>query len=279
MLLVLSIFFFEVLFVPLSIVFESTSAGYLGARDFGDLNLVMVHFRTSPILIIPLLCYLYEYVSGKKTISTIAKISIVSLAIFYSASRGLIIASFIGVLIIIIFHSFKLKKAIISLVSIAIISVFLYGYFIENITTNVFDIEQESNYIKYNHIMSFFDYIDLHPSILLTGAGLGSTYYTAGVGEYAWQTEVTFLDMIRYFGLFGWFAFMSLILMPIKRRRHSIFLYIPFVLYFLNAQTNPLIFNSTGVIVISLFWANQIFQGRQNLKHSSPSTKALSLVQ
>lgn len=241
-----------------------TNAGHFGRRDFGGTTLFMIEFRPSPALIIPFLYYFHEVTSGRKKSSILVfKTIILFLAICCTASRGTIFFSLIGFIFISGYNFFKLKKTVHSLtlfIGLALFVIVFLSLGSSIAFLNLFNIEDKSNSMKMDHILSFLELVDSHPGILLTGSGLGSEYYTQGFNDYTWQTEVAAIDMIRYFGIFGTLIIMAAILVPLKKNSMFVSYYVPFFLYFLNAQTNPLIFNSTGVLVISVFWANQLYE-------------------
>ena len=122
-------------------------------------------------------------------------------------------------------------------------------YLIAN--TTVFSFNETSNSIKAGHVESFIDYVSENPRILLFGAGTGSSYYSKGFEKITWQTEVTIIDMIRYFGLIFTCILLFVMMFPLKKSIMNV----PFLMYFLDATTNPLIFCSTGMLVITLYYS------------------------
>lgn len=173
-------------------LFLAFDSGFLGERDFNGIKFTMVHFRTAPILIIPFSYYFIKVCDGEKIISNFILSIVFFLAIYFTASRGIMVFSFLSL-------------------------------------------------------------IRSDPLILLIGQGTGSQYYSTGFERYTFQTELTFLDMIRYWGVFGTLIFLSSIILPNTYRLRLCYA-IPFIMYFFNATTNPLYFNSTGMLIVVLYW-------------------------
>ena len=229
-------------------LFLALDSGFWGTRQFGSINLFMIHFRTSPILIIPFSLYFIEYCDNKK-ISSFIYLFILGMGILFSASRGLILFSYISLLLICLCNMrLKTYRHFFFLLTI----VAILGLLFLLTSTNVFDTKEKSNSIKINHIISFYELISEQPHILLIGNGTGSSYYTSGFNCITWQTEVTFLDMVRYWGIIGTVIVMFCFLYN-KNKSLSKTYVIPFVLYVISAALNPLIFNSTGMLVLTIY--------------------------
>ena len=229
-------------------LFLALDSGFWGTREFGPINLFMIHFRTSPILIIPFSLYFIEYCDNKKT-SSFIYLFILGMGIFFSASRGLILFSYISLLLICLCNMrLRTYRHFFFLLTI----VAILGLIFLLTSTNVFDSKEKSNSIKINHIISFFEFISEKPYILLIGNGTGSSYYSSGFNRITWQTEVTFLDMIRYWGIIGTLIVLFCFLYNNNKSLNKKYV-IPFVLYVISAALNPLIFNSTGMLVLTIY--------------------------
>lgn len=237
----------KVFVVAVNAVFLSLNSGYLGKRNFAGLELIMVHFRTAPIMIISVSYYFIKTIHSLK-IKNILLLLLQVTAIIFSASRGTMLFSFVSFFCI-LFRDYKNSFSR-KLLFCFIIAGFLGGLFLLK-NTSVFSRNEESNSIKHGHIESFVEYIDENPMVLLWGAGTGSFYYSKGFGKMTYQTEITYLDMIRYFGIFFTFLFIFVMGFPARKNVMNI----PFLAYFLDAATNPLIFCSTGMLAIALYYS------------------------
>ena len=241
---------------PLSIgvnmLFLNLDSGFLGERDFGGIKLIMVHFRTAPILIISFSHYFTQLIEQKKKFKNLLFFAINGSAIVFSASRGTMLFSFLSIFLISLFNIKNRKYR--RFFYIFFILIFIGAtYILKN--TNIFSSKEESNSVKIGHIESFNEFTSDNPDVLIIGRGTGSSYYTEGFGRLAFQTEVTFLDMIRYWGILTAIVFIFLFSFPSVCFNKSKI--IAFIMYFIDATTNPLIFNSTGMLVISIYFLLQ----------------------
>jgi hypothetical protein len=164
-------------------------------------------------------------------------------------------------------------NALISLGALIVFSLPIWG----KITTFL-DPAEASNSIK----LSFLgDYASIfsNPVTLLFGQGLGAYYPWINSGQPAFEdtganfyfiTELTSAEMIRSFGLVGALPMMMLLLFPVgyaffgqtPRRQRS--LAIGFLAYLGMSTTNPLLFSSSGILILSALIANIYQMNRGN---------------
>jgi len=236
-------------------LFLAAKSGFLGVRNFGRINLTMIHFRTSPILVIPEIYYFSYFIEAhtqKDRILNGIKFALVSAAIFLSASRGLMLFAVAGLVFLAVKNIKRQRYEVIAVIMVvAVMAITLY---LVN-RTSFFLLTENSNSIKINHILSFFDWAMQNLSSLFVGQGLGSSYYSSGFNGETWQTEIALLDIFRYFGIPVGICFVLLMITPFGGGV-SLTIQVAFVSYLSNAfLTNPLVFNSTGVLVIAFLWA------------------------
>jgi hypothetical protein len=130
--------------------------------------------------------------------------------------------------------------------------------------TTVFSLGDVGNATKVGHAESFLEH--LSPSTMLFGEGLASYYYSSGVNQTVAHTEVTPLDMARYFGLPLTVLLYVALLFPILKRgaysgkaRTAVVI---FVIYLGISLTNPVLFNSYGLIVVLWYWSVILSESR-----------------
>jgi hypothetical protein len=112
--------------------------------------------------------------------------------------------------------------------------------------------------VKIEHQSSIIRLLEEHPLFLLLGQGPGSLYYTTGVGRYVVQSELSYMEIIRMFGLFMGGGVIFLWFLPLiiaYKRRNMLPEFFPFVIsyfaYLCIGGTNPLLFSSTGIIILA----------------------------
>jgi hypothetical protein len=232
--------------------FSNYSAGSNGLREFAEEGTLSFHIGTVPFMYLSFVLYVMAFVE-KKTIGSFFAIIIIFTTIFISASRGLILSCLLGVGYIIFFKSKFSSKIVFLTISIPLVIISL-SYLLTN--TTVFDSDEGSNSVKIGHVESFFENIDFFNFFL--GKGLGSYYYSKGSQGMKAHTEITPLDMIRYFGFILAPLLYFFVIFPTKKiksylGRNSLYLVL-FMIYVVNSFTNPTMFNSYGLLIVLWYW-------------------------
>jgi hypothetical protein len=242
-------------------IFLQNDSGYLGLRSFGDLQLTMIHFRSSPILIVPATFYfkaLWDPAKRRRKGLSLVLLVVTVAAILLSASRGLVLFTFLALLL----TAFSLRK--LRPYRLALWALMMAGFLAMvylTTSTNVFSSDETSNSVKTGHLLSFIKLFPDNIMTLLFGSGFAATYYSQGVDQIVWQTELTFLDILRYFGIFGTLLFSFLMFAPLAHKPKFLIL-VPYVMYFADAMTNPLLFNSTGMLVVACYWVDTLSRSK-----------------
>ena len=98
----------------------------------------------------------------------------------------------------------------------------------------------------------------------MVGDGLASYYYSTGTQMLMAHTEITLMDHCRYFGVPLSFALWAMLLLPktgeLKKNWKQWKIWqmkeetLVFLLYLFFAQTNPVLFNSFGLVAVLWYW-------------------------
>jgi len=235
----------------------------LGDRSFADsASFQQIYFVTSPMLVIAIAYYSDKACRvgffSKYTFLTL----LTTLGMIFAGTRSNMIGPFL-VLIIVVFYNTKNKTLFLSIVICALI-LFLATFY--NTIIEVLSFEEKSNSSK---LILFQDYVNIFtdPVNLIFGQGFGS-YYDWGIRGNYFISELSYLELIRVYGLFLGACVAVLILYPLlfvmfSRREFSNKASIAgFTVYMAIAALNPLIFSSLGMTIISAFVAN-IFRSRE----------------
>lgn len=237
--------------------FRDYSSGSNGLREFAEEGILSFHIGTVPFLFLAFSLYVLSFVE-KKTIATFLAILVLFITMYISASRGLIIISIFASAYI-IFCKSKFRTRIIFLgISVPIVVVVI-SFMLGN--TNVFSSDETSNNVKIGHLISFFDHVDFFNFTL--GEGLGSYYFSKGVGKELAHTEITPLDMLRYLGFILTPIMYYMIIFPSNKLKsylgkNSLYLVI-FMIYVVNSFTNPTMFNSYGLLIVLWYWQKILY--------------------
>jgi hypothetical protein len=237
---------------PYYVFFESYSSGSNGLREFAEGGMLSFHIGTVPFLYLSLVLYVISFVEKKKLSSLIA-ILIIFITIFVSGSRASVLTSIGATGLIVFFNSKFITKIVFLTISIPLL-IILFSYLITN--TAVFDSQEVSNIVKIGHYESFVDHLNFFNFFL--GEGLGSYYYSKGLQAMTAHTELTPLDMLRYFGFILTPLLYFYIVFPTKKivsylGKNSLYLLL-LLIYVLNSISNPTMFNSYGLLIVLWYW-------------------------
>jgi hypothetical protein len=224
-------------------------------RSFLGYEVLGIYYRSAPILLLPLSIYFNNLLDkNKRNIKTFLIFLLLFTAILLSGTRALMLSG-CGVVFFVLIN--KMDSIYFWRKSVPI--VLMIGTMAILFTTLLFlsDKQETSNVIKTGHIISYIELFKSEPSILILGQGAGSLFYSSGFGEYVSQTEWTYIEMLRMFGIFGLVWIFILYFYPARKiwkQRRNITLAIPFLIgylfYLMNAGINPLLLGSNGLLVL-----------------------------
>ncbi len=114
---------------------------------------------------------------------------------------------------------------------------------------------QTSNDMKYAHLTSYMNLFREHPEYLVLGQGPGTSFYTSGFGRMTTQTEWSYIEIVRNYGISSiiiLFIFIYPVIKLFKYRKDNYYLgvLVVCVIYLFIAGTNPLLMTSTGSFVL-----------------------------
>ena len=120
---------------------------------------------------------------------------------------------------------------------------------------------EESNEVKYENFISYVEDMG-DKGHLVWGAGLGSVFWANGRNLYLSYTELSYMDILRMYGLPVGLCFIFLFFAPCfwlwKYYARSQFLKrycLGYVLFLILSGTNPLLLGSIGLTALSMFMA------------------------
>lgn len=235
--------------------FETYSAGSFSERSFSDSDSItnVYLIGSTPFLYLPFCLFLLSFLEKRKILDLLGLI-IIGSAMVFSSSRGLIATSILTV-IVLLYLQFRLVNKFVFLAIFIPIGIVAMSYLLTN--TILFSSEEISNRTKILHVESFVDNLNL--SNFFTGNGLSSYYYSKGSNALRAHTEITPLDMLRYFGFILGIILYLAIIFPSRNLRaylqkNGAYLSI-FLMYLVFSFTNPIMFNSFGLLIVLWYWA------------------------
>jgi hypothetical protein len=225
----------------------------LNPYDKLGLGMGTIYYRTTAVLVFPIAYYLWRSLNRPKKIISYILTTIFLVCVLCSGSRATIIASYV-IFAFFMTQKFKYKYGRGAALSILFIMVTLpAGYF-----ATFFHPGDASNAAKLGHIRSYAVLFDDHPTYLLWGQGADTEFYTEGFQAKTTLTELTYLDLIRWFGLPVTAIILIAVLYPVfglmRLTGEVSYLAVPYAAYLLEAATNPLLICSFGALVVSAVW-------------------------
>lgn len=232
------------------------STVYMCRRTFFGIEVFQLFYRTSPLGIFTLsfsLCKYYETRKNKYLLHSI----FFSLFLLASGTRAnvfsLLLIFFLYIMIYAFYHN---KKIIFILLSIFVIIFFLFATY-----KLLAEHEEESLTIKTLHMKSYLALFFQNPmKYLLIGEGPGSLFYTLGTNSLQPLTELTYLDLIRNYGLIQTGGIILIHLYSVFLVKTKIkgsigaTLSFGYVAFLFICGTNPFLLSSTGLIVLVLMF-------------------------
>ena len=115
---------------------------------------------------------------------------------------------------------------------------------------------EPSNLVKYAHLASYKELFANNPEYIILGQGPCTEFYSAGFRRMTLTTEWTYVELLRNYGLLC-LPILYVILSPLfkllrlsSKHEPAFAIAMSYVIYLLIAGTNPLLFSSTGMLVL-----------------------------
>lgn len=237
----------------------------LDKRRYGDFEFIQVYFVTSPMLAISIAHYFDRMMVASGTARKLGFMSLTAISIagmFLAGTRNNI---FVSLLLPFLLWPFYTKKTVRNaLCSFGILFILALPFVAQ--LRAFLDPGEIGNSIKLMELQDYFRMMFGDFVTLLFGQGLGA-YENWSTGHYFYVTELTYLEMIRNFGLAGALIMLALLLFPVahaflaQTNRHDRSLAVGYLLYLGMCALNPNLFSSMGVLILTVLLAN-IFQTR-----------------
>lgn len=138
---------------------------------------------------------------------------------------------------------------------------------------------EASNSVKLEHWNSYLAEFEAHPSYLLIGEGADTEFYSSGFEEKTTITELTYMELLRNFGIPVAMLLIAGLLWPLvwlaggRARAAGIsYLGVPYGVYLLMSASNPLLLNTTGMLVVISIWG-AVLMVRQRASAGQPLSR------
>lgn len=247
-------------FAALYLFGSATGVVSMGEREYGGgLRLLMVYFVTSPMLVMAIAFYFHRarFATEARTKAWFYFVTAVNVAgmILAGTRNNLAVAVMSPIVLHFMFARDKILHGILALGFATLIVV----VFVEQIF-NLLDPTEFSNQLKLALLSQYGTILD-DPMTLLFGHGLGAYQFWDARGDYFYISELTYLELVRNFGVFGAAAMLALLFYPIVHAflldrnfpyKHII---VAYAFYLLMCASNPNMFSSMGILILAIILA------------------------
>jgi len=229
--------------------YRDTSNMLIGERVYGSLTIYMVYIKTTPLLALSLGIALYRL--GQENNLRWLLCSILFLVVLIlSGTRANIFSAVLVVMFWVLLRFPKGLRIPAFLFVSALSTVPIY----ELLSVTFLNSQEESLVIKTGHLLSYIELFYTNPLILYFGQGLGQAFYSSGYNASFYNTELSYFELVRVFGLPVAFAFVYLAFRPLLSRRMPAFIRVGAMSYVVIAGTNPLLLSSTGFLALAVIY-------------------------
>lgn len=228
-------------------------------RQFVGIKFLSVYFRTSAVCVISLSVSLFCWFSTKK-VKYFIYTCLLWAGLFCSGTRANILAAVLLLIISFLLYVFYIKKCKFLFTVLILCFSFFCIFFIFKLLG---DSDEISINTKTGHYISLMNLFASNPiRFLLIGLGPASFFYSEGSGQMEAVIELTYLDLIRNYGLVFTIVIMLIISLPffyVVRNKYydkfmKILLSFGYLSYLFIAGTNPLLVSSTGFMVVCMMF-------------------------
>ena len=246
-----------------------THRSFLGIPIFG------MYYKSIISFIFVLFLYYYQLYNVRRyRIRTLLAVVVLSFAFLVSGTRATMLLPFF-MLGLVMYRTFmKWRKAKYFFYPVLALFVVALLLLVVRLATEQ---GEASNAIKYAHLTSYGHLFSEHPEYLLWGQGPGAIFYSEGFGAWTAQTEWTYIELLRNYGLLS-VGILAVLLLPLHRllqdreNETAFGLAGAYAAYLMIAGTNPLLVSSTGMIVLLAIYSyvDALKRGEGNLLPTEP---------
>jgi hypothetical protein len=225
----------------------------MGQRTYGNATFNAVDYVTSPLLVIPLSYFSFKCVvsKGGARLRYMLILAVNVAGMFLSGTRNNMLMSFVTPLLVLFWYS--RKKLVFACAFLGLLVTLAYTNW--GTIHEMLSLTEGSNAIKLQHLRDYGAILS-DPTTLFIGQGLGADFNSTEYG-YISVTELTYVDMLRNYGVLFTVPLLFLLLFPLgclKRtsRRPEHYLYLGYASYLVLCIADPFLFSSSGMLFLSI---------------------------
>jgi hypothetical protein len=244
----------EVLRVELEGFGAATYTFSLTDRTYENLTYHGLYFFGSSLLVVAVVYFSYHFMFsvGRAKLLNAFLLALNVCGMVMSGSRNNILVGFVAPLLVFAWYRGNKTRLTMAAVLLAILLAGISSGILQAMLSSA----DESNATKLDHL---HDYVTLFADwrTLWFGQGFGATFFSRAWGAQVSLTELTYLEIIRNFGLLLSPLLFFLILYPLKALadpefRTDHYLFLGYLGYLYLCTGDPLLLSSSGMLVLAI---------------------------
>jgi hypothetical protein len=222
------------------------SAGYFGLRGVGEFNIPIIYFKATLFYVPAALYFLFR---GSIFVYFICVMGLVA-----ATSKAGMLFVLIATIIFLFYKGKILSKTLIG-VFVSLLLLFIFQSPIIRLFFEMQEGYDSTIQVRIGHMSSIRQLFSDHPLEFLFGFGLGTEFYSEGVGQYVTNIEVDHLNCIRKYGLIWSCIFFGIVLHTSIRSMKSHVkeirvLGVCLISAFIVAGTNPVLISPVFFLIL-----------------------------
>jgi hypothetical protein len=225
-----------------------TKSAMLTYRNLGPYRIPMIYYKSVVLLFIGC-AIVYEQKKELGPKKTFILFALMFTALFLSGTKTNQILS-VFLICTLIFSTLKLKSRIIYTCFLSYAIILCLPFVFNEISGS------SENYIKQINFIAYIDLLASNVNYLFVGDGFGSYFYSPAHNLLVTNTELVYLDLLRWFG--GIFLVLIIFLifpLFLLIRRNEFVLFASYLSYLVVMGTNPLFISSTGMLAMVYYYS------------------------
>jgi hypothetical protein len=240
--------------------FIDHKVAFVGFRNFTGISMPYIWFFASPLLIL-LLAYDFQYLKVGQLRRRLPLFVLTSIALGLSGTRAhILIATFFAPICLLL--SGKRMAVVRAMFILAAIFITVLAFDTTRALLIAYISPSEAdNSMKINMLGGYSNMFS-DPTVLLLGQGFNAHEWTPALRDMiamkgnASKTELTYIELIRVYGVVLGSFFISTLVFFVHRLKklteNHAWLYVGFVIYLIDAASNPYLFSTNGMLPLGL---------------------------
>ena len=232
------------------------------SRNILGVGIGMFYYKTSSLMIFPFSYYCSRvFQRGISWWSSLAMCLLFGTALLISGTRANVLAV---LFVAAAWTLIRIQKSGGWLIALAV-GALVIAVVTATVIPKYGDNKIQSNAIKLGHLRSYEREFSEKPSVLLWGEGANTTFYSEGSQDWVSVSEVTYVELVRVFGLPMTILFIAGLMWIALAlfAEGTLYIALAYVAYLAITVLDPLLISSTGMLVICAMW-------KQSVKPSGP---------